>query len=128
MATKRLLLCWLLSLLASTWSLSASASDQSTNGSPRRSPTPGLAEAPRDSLVAWVDDLLWLVEDLRADVRRGDAHCTARADSLQRRLDLAELRLEWERDRRQRWWQSPSLVVPVTVLATVWAIDVVVGR
>ena len=91
-------------------------------------PTPGLAEAPRDSLVAWVDDLLWLVEDLRADVRRGEAYCSASTDSLRRRLDLAELRLEWERERRARWWQSPTVVVPVTVLLTIYAVDIMVGR
>lgn len=128
MAIKRLLLCWLVTCLVSTWTSSASASGPWTSGSPRLSPTPGLAEAPRDSLVAWVDDLLWLVEDLRADVRRGEAYCSARTDSLQRRLELAELRLEWERERRGRWWQSPAVVVPATVLLTLYAVDVVVSR
>jgi hypothetical protein len=126
--TKRLQRSSLLIWLALSAISSASASVLSGTASTPLSPTPGLAEAPRDSLVAWVGDLLWLVEDLRADVLRGETYCVARTDSLQRRLDLAELRLEWERDRRPRWWQSPTVIVPVTVLATIFAVDVVVRR
>lgn len=47
------------------------------------------------------------------------------AASDQLRLDLrwANLDLEHAHANRLRWWQRPAVVVPVTVLVTVWALD-----
>ena len=43
----------------------------------------------------------------------------------QLKLDIrwVELDLEHARRNRMRWWQRPAVVVPVTVLVTVWAVD-----
>lgn len=123
MAIKRLLPSALLSLLVLSWTLSANASALSTSDSSRPLPTPGLAEAPRDSLVAWVDDLVWLVEDLRGDLRRQAALHVAQQDSLARRLQLAELRLEVANYREPWWhrWLAPAAVAGGIFLGA-WAV------
>jgi len=52
----------------------------------------------------------------------------AREDSLRAVIRWQAWDFEAAHARRQRWYQSPAIVVPVTVLATIWAVDVVVGR
>jgi len=51
-----------------------------------------------------------------------------RAVEAQLRVDLrwAELDLQHANENRLRWWQRPALVVPVTVLVTVWALQVTI--
>lgn len=56
------------------------------------------------------------------------AAAAAEGDSLRAATRWLTWDLEAAHDRRQRWWQSPTVVVPVTVLATLYAVDVVVRR
>ena len=48
---------------------------------------------------------------------------TSVSDQLRLDLRWANLDLEHAHANRLRWWQRPAVVVPVTVLVTVWALD-----
>lgn len=68
------------------------------------------------------------VSALRYQHRLDLIAATSREDSLRSVIRWQGWDLEAARDRRQRWYQSPAVVVPLTVLATVFAVDVVVRR
>lgn len=123
----RPLLPTLLLLLVSSWSWSASANEAPSGASSQPSPKPAAGElrtAPRDSLEAWLLDLLWLTERQAADLRIERSLADARVDSARRRLELAELRLEWEQEQ-EPWWLRWLLPIGVT---TGVVIGVSVGR
>ena len=73
-----------------------------------------LSNVPADSLRAWVLDLTWLTEQLRADLRLADIRRLREVDSLSRRLDQAQLFLQVEKERRPSWWEPWLLPVAVT--------------
>jgi hypothetical protein len=68
------------------------------------------------------------VSALRYHHRLDQIAAASREDSLRSVIRWQGWDLEAAHARRQRWYQSPSVVVPLTVLATIWAVDVVVGR
>ena len=57
-----------------------------------------------------------------------DSLAARSAVEAQLRHDLRwlELDLQHAHENRLRWWQHPAVVVPVSVLVTVWALDVVI--
>jgi hypothetical protein len=82
-----------------------------------------IEAASRDSLVAWLEELTWLNEAKSAELGAQASLCAAQMDSLQRRLDLAEARLQWEQ-QREPWWLRWLLPVAVTAGVAVGALAV----
>jgi hypothetical protein len=111
----------LLLSLALIWIWSASASGQSQSESPRPSERPAavdISAAPRDSLEAWLLDLVWLTERQAADLRVQRSLADARVDSVRRRLELAERRLAWEQEQEPwlvRWLLPAALTAGVVI-------------
>ena len=63
------------------------------------------------------------VSALNAATRDSLATRNAREDQLLHDICWLELDLEHARANRLRWWQRPAVVVPVTVILTVLALD-----
>jgi len=122
LATLPALLLLLATSPASSETLPPSGQPRSASASPRPLPRPDVAELaalPADTLAAWVADLTWLVEDLRAGQRLASVVHAAEVDSLTRRLAFERERAAWAAESRPGWIETWGIPLGVAAVAAV---------
>lgn len=78
---------------------------------------------PADTLAAWVVDLTWLVEDLKAEAARREVLHQVDVDTLQRRIDYLRMMRQVDEDSRPSMLETYLVPVAMTagVLIGAWA-------
>ena len=82
-----------------------------------------LQAVPADTLAAWVVDLTWLVEDLKAEAARREVLHQVDVDTLQRRIDYLRMMRQVDEDSRPSMLETYLVPVAMTagVLIGAWA-------